>query len=133
MSERVVSCTLSRMPVTILIVDDHDGFRAWARQLLEREGLVVVGEASSGAAAVRAARSLLPDVVLMDVRLPDTNGFEVAQQIASGAGAPAVIMTSSHDPRDYRRWIEASPARGFVAKRDLSRAALERLLPEPQP
>jgi DNA-binding NarL/FixJ family response regulator len=130
MSCRVVSCTLKRMAVTILIVDDHDGFRAWARELLEREGLVVVGEASSGASALRAARTLLPDVVLLDVRLPDINGFDVAHQIAAVDG-PAIVMTSSHDPRDFRRWLAASPALGFVAESDLSRAAVEQLL-EPQ-
>jgi DNA-binding NarL/FixJ family response regulator len=131
MSPRVVSCTLKRMAVTILIVDDHDGFRVWARELLEREGLVVLGEVSNGADAVRAARSLVPDVVLLDVRLPDGNGFDIAKQIATFPGGPAVVMTSSHDPRDFRRWIAASPARGFVSKDDLSRAALEQLL-EPQ-
>jgi DNA-binding NarL/FixJ family response regulator len=119
------------MAVSILIVDDHDGFRAWARDLLEREGLVVVGEASSGAAAVRAARSLTPDVVVLDVRLPDGNGFDIARQIADSDRAPAVIMTSSHDPRDFRRWIETSPARGFVPKAELCRGALERLLETP--
>lgn len=124
----MVSCTLKRMAVTILIVDDHDGFRAWARQMLEREGLVVVGEASSGAGAVRAARSLLPDLVLLDVRLPDVNGFAVADQMATAAHPPAIVMTSSHDPSDFRRRMETSPARGFVAKSELSRAALEQFL-----
>lgn len=128
MSPPMVSCTLERMAVTILIVDDHDGFRAWAREMLEREGLMVVGEASSGSEAIRAARDLLPDVVLLDVRLPDRNGFEVAEVIAQVRCAPLIVMTSSHDPSDYRRRIAASSARGFVPKHDLSRAALEHVL-----
>lgn len=125
MSGAVVSCTLNRMALTVLIVDDHGGFRAWAREMLEREGLMVVGEAASGAEAIRAVRALSPDVVLLDVRLPDLNGFDVAELIARSGHPPAIVMTSSHDPRDYRRRIATSPARGFLAKDALSRTALE--------
>lgn len=133
MSGAVVSCTLNRMAVTILIVDDHDGFRAWARELLEREGLVVVGEAASGASAVRAVAALAPDVVLLDVRLPDSNGFQVAAEIAGRTPAPDIVMTSSHELGDVRHLLAHSPARGFVPKSDLSRSRLEEVLGSPRP
>ncbi|MGZ4209070.1 MAG: LytR/AlgR family response regulator transcription factor [Actinomycetota bacterium] len=118
----------ARMAVRVLIVDDHAGFRARAREMLQGDGLNVVGEAIDGVSAIEAVRALRPDLVLLDVRLPDLNGFDVAEKIASIDAPPAIVMTSSHDARDFRRRIEASVARGFLAKNDLSGQAILALL-----
>jgi DNA-binding NarL/FixJ family response regulator len=116
----VFDVNLRSMKVSVLIVDDHAAFRSWARTLLQGEGLDVVGEAADGRSAIVAARALHPAVVLLDVRLPDMNGFDVAEKIAELENAPAVVLTSSHEARDYTRRIAASPARGFISKADLS-------------
>ena len=116
------------MSVTVLIVDDHPSFRASARTLLEAEGYEVVGEAEDGASAVRAAQALHPDLVLLDVQLPDLDGFEVADRLRGLEDPPEVILTSSRDGADYGRCIECCGARGFVPKADLSGAALAALL-----
>ncbi|HEY5986216.1 MAG TPA: response regulator transcription factor [Streptosporangiaceae bacterium] len=116
---------------TVLIVDDHPGFRGWARAVLQAEGFGVVGEAADGATAIRAARALRPDVVLLDVQLPDMNGFEVAERLrgdgSDGAGG-RVVLISSRDAADYGTRIATSPAVGFLAKADLTGAALAALL-----
>ena len=112
----------------VLIVDDHPSFRASARVLLESEGYEVVGEAADGAEALAAAKELKPDLVLLDVCLPDLDGFEVAEELAGLPGAPKVILTSSRDGTDYGRCVAASSARGFVPKGELSGAALTMLL-----
>jgi DNA-binding NarL/FixJ family response regulator len=114
--------------VTVLIVDDHPSFRASARTLLEAEGYEVVGEAQDGAGAVRAARELHPDLVLLDVQLPDLDGFEVADRLRKLKDPPEVVLTSSRDGADYGRCIECCGARGFVPKADLSGAAIAALL-----
>ena len=116
------------MPPTLLIVDDHAAFRATARALLECDGWEVVGEAADGTSGLAAARSLKPDVVLLDVRLPDIDGFAVAERLAAEDGGPAVIITSSSDDPLYPDRARESGARGFVAKHDLSGPALERFL-----
>ena len=114
---------------TVLIVDDHATFRQTARILLEAEGFDVVGEAENGVSALRAAKELRPDVVLLDVNLPDFDGFEVAERLARvDGGAPAVVLGSSRDDTDYGSLIAASSARGFISKADLSGAALRLLL-----
>lgn len=107
------------MAARVLIVDDHPAFRAAARRLLEAAGYDVVGEAGDGASAVAAARALRPDVVLLDVQLPDFDGFEVAERLAAELG-PAVILTSSRDWSDYGRPLARTPVRGFVPKAELS-------------
>lgn len=117
---------------TVLIVDDHAAFRASARMLLEAEGFEVVGEADSGSAALEQAAALGPDLVLLDVHLPDIDGFEVAERV-SGDGdgdgdGPAVILISSHDGGELEPRIEASAARGFVSKADISGNSLRALL-----
>jgi DNA-binding NarL/FixJ family response regulator len=114
--------------VRILIVDDHAGFRRFARAFLEAAGHEVVGESGTAAAAIAAARRLRPDAVLLDVGLPDMDGFEVARELAGG---PAVVLTSSRSAAEYGSRMSTTPAAGFIAKSDLSRAALGRLLEEP--
>ncbi|HEX8101167.1 MAG TPA: response regulator transcription factor [Solirubrobacteraceae bacterium] len=116
------------MTTTVLIVDDHPSFRASARRLLEADGYAVVGEAVDGASAIDAAGRLAPDLVLLDVHLPDADGFAVAAALTAARDAPAVVITSSHSGSDYGALVEGSGARGFVAKAELSGAALEALL-----
>ena len=113
---------------TLLIVDDHAGFRASARALLEAEGLDVVGEAGDGSWALVEAVRLRPDLVLLDVMLPALDGFEVCDRLAALVTGPAVVLTSSRDASSYADRLATSPARGFVAKHDLSAAALLSLL-----
>ena len=114
---------------TILIVDDHPSFRSTARVLLQAEGFEVVGEAEDGDSAVRAAQELRPDVVLLDVQLPDFDGFEVAARLRSLNGAtPAIVLTSSRDGSDFGPLVAESGARGFVPKAELSGSALSALL-----
>jgi len=115
------------MPISVLIVDDHPSFRASARMLLECEGYEVVGEAVDGAQALAEAARLTPDVVLLDVGLPDLDGFEVTSRLA-GNGGPAVVLTSSRECCDYGSLAERSGARGFITKAELSGARLGALL-----
>jgi len=114
---------------TVLVVDDHAGFRATARRMLERDGWTVVGEAADGSTALTEAAALRPDVVLLDVGLPDADGFGVADDLASqNAGGPAIVLISSRDRSAYGGRIAASPALGFIAKDDLDGPALRALL-----
>jgi DNA-binding NarL/FixJ family response regulator len=112
------------MEWTLLIVDDHPSFRSFARQLLEAEGFVVVGEAADGETAIREARQLNPEVVLLDIMLPDLDGFAVCARLSKSANPPAVVLTSSRDASSYRRRLNESVARGFIPKSELSGAAL---------
>ena len=114
----------NRGMTTVLIADDHAGFRQSAGRLLAAEGYEVVGEAADGQGAVEEAARLRPDVVLLDVRLPDRDGFEVAAEITGGGNAPAVVLTSSRDWSDSAELIRASGARGFVPKSQLSGEAI---------
>src|SRR6185437_12776231 len=111
----------------VLIVDDHLPFRAVARELLERAGYVVSGEAADAAQALDAIASDAPDAVLLDVQLPDRDGFMVAAEIA-GANGPAVVLVSSREADDYGQRVEACGARGFISKSKLSAAAFAALL-----
>jgi DNA-binding NarL/FixJ family response regulator len=113
---------------TLLIVDDHAGFRKLARTMLEAEGFEVVGEADDGESAVAAARRLSPAVVLVDVVLPDADGFAVCAELTAGAEAPAVVMTSSRPISSYRVALKKSRAKGFIAKADLSGPSLAALV-----
>jgi DNA-binding NarL/FixJ family response regulator len=113
---------------SILIVDDHAEFRSRARELLEAEGFDVVGEAADGGSGLEAARELQADVVLLDVFLPDLDGFEVASRLTSDRDGPAVVLVSSRDATDFGPLVAKSGARGFIAKAELSGAALLALL-----
>ena len=117
------------MAARVLIVDDHPGFRAAARRLLELEGYVVVGEAEDGQSAIHAARELRPDFVLLDVQLPDIDGFEVAQRLSGHAAAPAVVLTSSREASDYGPCLARTTACGFLPKAELSAAGIADILP----
>jgi CheY-like chemotaxis protein len=111
-----------------LIIDDHAGFRAIGRAILESAGYAV-SEAATGGAGLEAAERLAPELVLLDIGLPDLDGFEVAERLARLAGPPAVILTSSRDRADYGSLIEsAAHVRGFVPKAELSEAAIRRLV-----
>ena len=112
----------------VLVVDDHPSFRRCAQRLLAEEGFEVVGEAEDGATAVALADELAPDFVLLDIQLPDVDGFEVAARLLKREPGLAIVLLSSRDRAEYGARIEASGARGFVAKDDLTGAALERLL-----
>src|SRR3954449_13039867 len=116
------------MQKTVVIVDDHPSFRSSARLLLESDGFEVVGEAATGQEGVDVALELRPDLVLLDVNLPDIDGFEVATRITADRRPPAGILTSSRDSTDFGPLVEKSGARGFVPKSELSGAALEDLL-----
>ena len=114
---------------TVLIVDDHPSFRASARVLLESEGFNVVGEAVDGASAVAETCRLRPQLVLLDVQLPDIDGFDVAAQLTGTDGAPTVILVSSRDGSDFGPLVSRSGARGFVPKAELSGDRVQELLP----
>jgi DNA-binding NarL/FixJ family response regulator len=116
------------MRPTLLIVDDHAGFRSLARRLLTWGGFEVVGEAAGGLEAVAVVRELRPDVVLLDIQLPDIDGFEVTAQLADGEAGPVVVLTSTRDRADYGERVERCGARGFIPKAELSGAALQALL-----
>jgi DNA-binding NarL/FixJ family response regulator len=116
------------MARSVLIVDDHSAFRASARALLQAEGFEVVGEAEDGASALEAAARLRPAVVLLDVQLPDLDGFEIAERLADGPDAPQVVLVSSRDVSSYRRRLASTRARGFIQKGELSGAALSALV-----
>jgi DNA-binding NarL/FixJ family response regulator len=118
----------SQVVTTVLIVDDHPTFRATARMLLEAEGYDVIGEAPDGTTAITETHRLHPDLVLLDINLPDLNGFQVAEQITANDGAPAVVLTSSRDSSDFGPLVSGSGARGFISKGDLSGAAIAKLL-----
>jgi len=113
-----------------LIVDDHPSFRRTARVLLEAEGFEVVGEAENGAHALRLAAELRPDFVLLDVQLPDFDGFEVTARLAErpDGESPAVILTSSRDGSEFGSLVARSGALGFVPKGELSGDVLRSLL-----
>jgi DNA-binding NarL/FixJ family response regulator len=116
------------MALTVLIVDDHPSFRASARMLLECEGYEVIGEAEDGLGALDAVARLRPDVVLLDVQLPDIDGFEVAARLTENGRSPAIVLTSSRDVDDLGFLAGRDGVRGFIPKSELSGSAIEALL-----
>ena len=111
-----------------MIVDDHSGFRSRARALLEAEGFDVVGEAEDGASALVAVGQLRPRIVLLDIQLPDIDGFEVAERLARAGDPSAVVLVSARGVSAYRRRLARSVARGFIVKSELSGNALSALV-----
>jgi two-component system, NarL family, nitrate/nitrite response regulator NarL len=117
------------MAHTVLIVDDHPGYRAAARTVLEMDGFEVVGETATGLEAVSEAARLRPEIVLLDIGLPDIDGVEVAHRItaAADAGAPAVVLISSRDGAGCEALFAGCGARGFIPKAELSGEAITAL------
>ena len=103
------------MRTTVLIVDDHDDFRASASALLEAEGFAVLGEAADGGAAIVESERLRPDVVLLDIQLPDVDGFTVAERLAVAPEPPAVVLISSREAESYGPRLDAAAAQGFIS------------------
>ena len=118
------------MVMTVLIVDDHPTFRSFARDLLEIEGFEVIEEAEDGASAIERATSLRPDLVLLDVQLPDMSGFEVAERLRADGVPSAIVLTSSRDASSYGDQVHSSGAVGFIPKGELSGQAVRALLQE---
>jgi DNA-binding NarL/FixJ family response regulator len=112
---------------TVLIIDDHGPFRVQARALLEADGFSVVGESPDGRSGLEAVRALRPDLVLLDIGLPDLGGFDIADQLAADGTSPGVVLTSSREARAYGPRLSRSPVLGFIAKDDLSGAAIRAL------
>ena len=113
---------------SVLLVDDHAGFRAEARAMLEADGYEVIGEAASGAAAIAEANRLRPDIVLLDVGLPDASGLDLVRPIRSAAPGTLVVLISSRQASDYGERLSSSGAEGFLDKAALSPNALSDLL-----
>jgi DNA-binding NarL/FixJ family response regulator len=116
------------MPCSVLIVDDHPEFRAQARALLVAAGYRVVGEAADGESGVRVARDSRPDVMLLDVQLPDITGFEVARRVRGAPDPPLIVLISTRDAADYGSRIRGSGATGFIPKAELSATTLDLVL-----
>ncbi|MGP1675379.1 MAG: LytR/AlgR family response regulator transcription factor [Candidatus Limnocylindrales bacterium] len=113
---------------TILIVDDDPRFRTQARDILAGDGFVVIGEAVDGASGLEAAQALQPDFVLLDIGLPDIEGFDVAQALALDRRPPLVVLTSSRDARAYGRRLTGGHYLGFIPKEQISGAAIRALV-----
>jgi DNA-binding NarL/FixJ family response regulator len=120
--------TIRGVRPTVLIVDDHPGFRRSAHRMLSAEGFEVLGESADGASVIERVRALRPQLVLLDVLLPDLDGFAVAELLAQEPSPPRVVLTSSRDAGDYATRLRRSSAVGFVAKAELSGARLAALM-----
>jgi DNA-binding NarL/FixJ family response regulator len=123
-----VSCDPGGVALRCLIVDDQPGFCEAARELLEGQGLTVVGCATSSVEALRSVRELRPDVALVDIDLGPESGFDLARRLADDVKSPRVILVSTHDEREFVKLIESSPAVGFIAKTELSAERIYQLL-----
>jgi DNA-binding NarL/FixJ family response regulator len=116
------------MPRRILVIDDNAAFRGALGQVLETDGFVVVAGAGTGVSGIQLARKHKPDLVIVDVQLPDTDGFDVAEQLAVLDPALDVILTSGLDLSDLGALVTDGAARGFIPKAELSVAAITTLL-----
>ena len=114
------SCDHHAMGRTVLIVDDHHGFRGFAARLLRAGGFEVIGEAKDGSSALMAARRLQPELVLLDVLLPDMSGFAVAEELAGDSSGPQIVLISSRSASELGAALEESRADGFIAKSELT-------------
>ena len=113
---------------SVLIVDDHEDFRASARALIELEGFEVIGEAADVVGALAAVAALRPNIVLLDIQLPDGDGFSAAEQLAMLPDPPKVVLISSRDAASYGPRLVQTSARGFLPKSALSGKALAALV-----
>jgi DNA-binding NarL/FixJ family response regulator len=130
-SPDAVACDLwedRSMRRTVLIVDDHEAFRESAATLLEAEGFDVVGQAADGPEAFAEVERLQPEVVLLDIQLPDLDGFAVAARLAALPEAPRVVLISSREAGAYGQRLGEAAARGFITKRELSGRTLAALV-----
>jgi DNA-binding NarL/FixJ family response regulator len=116
------------MSLSLLIVDDHPGFRGLAQALLGAEGFDVTGAAADGETALAEVQRLRPDVVLLDIQLPGIDGFEVAASLSRQTFRPRIVLTSSREAADYGERLRLAPVRGFIPKRALSGPALAALV-----
>lgn len=114
--------------VSVLVVDDHDLFRSRVRIMLESAGFDVVGEADDAAHAIEQYHRLHPDLVLLDIQLPDRDGFSVAEELGHEPDAPTVVLISSHEAEDYGSKLENANIASFIFKPDLSRETLQALI-----
>jgi DNA-binding NarL/FixJ family response regulator len=121
---RSASASVSTVGRTVLIVDDHPAFRSAARSLLQAAGFDVVGDVADGSSALEAVSRLRPEIVLLDVQLPDVDGFSVAEQLATGPAPPAIVLTSSRSVASLRWRLTGNPAWSFIPKHELSAEAL---------
>ena len=126
--DRDLVAGLNGSPVRVLIVDDHEAFRSRARAVLESAGYCVVGEAEDAATAIAAAERLRPDVILLDVQLPDGDGFAVAEQISRQDTFTEIVIISSRQAADYGSRLTNTSIRGFIYKPDLSGDKLDEMI-----
>jgi len=112
---------------SILIVDAHPSFIAVARLLLETEGFDVVGVATDGESAVREIVRSSPQIVLLDISLPDMDGFEVAARLRAAGVSSTIVFTSSRDGSEFGSLVTESGGSGFIPKAELSGDALRAL------
>ena len=115
-----VRYNMRAMRPTVLMVDDHDGFRTRARVMLEADGFDVVAEAATGEEAVALAADARPDVALVDLQLPDVDGFTVADRIRAAGTAQRIVLISGRELSDYGDRFESSTADSFIPKSELS-------------
>jgi DNA-binding NarL/FixJ family response regulator len=119
---------LRPMALTVLVIDDHAGFRAIARTILEAAGYDVVAEAADGESGLAAAARTMPDLALVDIQLPDIDGFEVTRRLLAAGPNPAIVLVSSRDCSDFGSLVESSGANGFVPKAEISAESLAAVL-----
>ena len=129
-AQRGIACDARHMSLRCVIVDDSPGFLRSARLLLERQGMAVVGVASTGAEAVQQAAELRPDVLLLDIDLGEESGFDLARRLHTevSVSRPQVILISTHAEEDFADLIAATPVAGFLPKGELSVGAIRDVL-----